>query len=868
MFPPPASSPSAGRPRVLDWCRGWIEERGAPWLLGGEAGTQAPEEWDASAVRVLVVRLSTYRDVADSMTHPLLAQLAREVEGTFVDFAYLPPPPEYAAMLEGGIPPLFGTTTKRPARDFDVLGISNSIAQELLNLPLLLRASGIPLRKAERLGEERVPFLVLGGANASSTSVLHGVEPGASLLDAVVVGEGEGAWPLLLRILGEVRAAGKGKEEVLAQWRARVPGYYEADRYRQVFEGDRLAGIEKVDPSAPLPLRKSTLPRLAGVRTLEEGFVPFDAEAAGVASVEIDRGCPANCSFCREGWELKPYRERSAADLLESIRRAKANQGLHTVNLFSLNFNMHGGFHALVPAAAREVARVAMKSQRFDILAHDAAMASVEAAAGKNSVTCGLEGISERLRAFLQKSLPTADVLQACRRLGDTGSLRELKIFTIVTGLEEEEDFRELETLLADVAGALGGARGEAGGGPTRLIVNVTPLVAMPNTPSQYLPCRSIPPERDPIVRRIARVCARRGAEFRCAVAEGENEVSAYLLRGDRRLQGPLLASSLEDRFVYYGRIPERTARRFRERIAALGIDPTRFTGAAEPGDCLPWSDIHLGVAPAFIHLTARASERFRDLGYCLDRPGARGHCTRCEACEEPFQIRAIVRRHVAAPPPPGWEKESLARRPAQAVRVALRLEALAASVPREAIAASLARAILRGDAALLPRYVRPRGTSPGLPRLHGLLLVDLLFAPPVEPERIQAILRERGTGVSWCSFVGVEDAERRVDAWRIALPASGDVPSTVRAFLRQGSFKHEERRGAGGGRLFRTHPGSGKSRDLLSIEVDGDGRAVVLARESFEWTALLRALGGRGSPEALGYVLEGADALCGAGAP
>ncbi|HKB16986.1 MAG TPA: hypothetical protein VKF62_13050, partial [Planctomycetota bacterium] len=79
-FPSVSSDPA----RIDAWCGSWIEERGAPWLLGGEAGTQSRGDWDASSPRVLIVRLSTYRDVADSMTHPLLGQLAREVEGTFV----------------------------------------------------------------------------------------------------------------------------------------------------------------------------------------------------------------------------------------------------------------------------------------------------------------------------------------------------------------------------------------------------------------------------------------------------------------------------------------------------------------------------------------------------------------------------------------------------------------------------------------------------------------------------------------------------------------------------------------------------------------------------------------------------------------
>jgi hypothetical protein len=73
--------------------------------------------------------------------------------------------------------------TKRGPRGFDVIGISNSIVQEMVNLPTLLAHSGIPLRKADRLRAPDVPLLLLGGANALFTSVLWSAEP---LVDAGV----------------------------------------------------------------------------------------------------------------------------------------------------------------------------------------------------------------------------------------------------------------------------------------------------------------------------------------------------------------------------------------------------------------------------------------------------------------------------------------------------------------------------------------------------------------------------------------------------------------------------------------------------------------------------------------------------------
>ena len=128
------------------------------WLKGGELNTMDPSLFTQAELRFLVCRLSTYRDVSASISHGLVAQIAQEVEGVFTDFAFLPPPKDTEVMTTSKIPLWVGTTTKEPPCAFDVLGISNSVVLELLNLPKLLHFSGIPLFKNERMMRQEIPI--------------------------------------------------------------------------------------------------------------------------------------------------------------------------------------------------------------------------------------------------------------------------------------------------------------------------------------------------------------------------------------------------------------------------------------------------------------------------------------------------------------------------------------------------------------------------------------------------------------------------------------------------------------------------------------------------------------------------------------
>ncbi len=80
-------------------------------------------------------------------------------------------------------------------------------------------------------------------------------------------------------------------------------------------------------------------------------------------------------------------------------------------------------------------------SQRADILNDTPGLLELELAAGKRSYTLGIEGISRRLRAYLQKGLEESPVRQLLARLL-AGGAREVKLFYLLTGYEEPRGLR------------------------------------------------------------------------------------------------------------------------------------------------------------------------------------------------------------------------------------------------------------------------------------------------------------------------------------------------------------------------------------------------------------------------------------------
>lgn len=782
------------------------------WLRGGELNTLPAQECERRELRVLFTRLSSYEDTGYSFTHQILYQVAADVPGVFPDLAYLPPRADRALFERDGVPWLIGTQSKRGPAGFDLVGFSNSIVQELVNLRHFLEKSAVPLAKSARLERDDLPLLLLGGANSLYTSVLWTQDP---LVDGIFVGEDDGAIRHILELCRDAKREGVRKRELLERLES-VPGFFQPER--------------------PRATKKAFVWDLNAGAALERGPVYHLTDSLGSAHLQISEGCPCFCSFCAESWDRKPYRERRSGVLHQVARRAKAAMGLDSIELYSFNFNMHSGLYQILWDLAPEFRAIGLKSQRFDLLAHDPEMVRFQHAIEKASITCGLEGISPRLRRYLHKNLEDDDLHQSLVAIFSSRA-RALKVFLIATGLEEEQDFLALSDLLDHMKGLR-----ERHGASTRMLFSITPLVRFPWTPLEYEDAHPIE-HYEPILARVGELVRAAGFEFRESADLPEYWVSQVLVRAaDERVGAALDAAVRASGFVYDRELGPDFQRAFERALWSAGLDPSELLRGHDfaAGQAKPWARIDTGVHREFLWAEVQRARSYVEIDYCLGRSWTRAKCFHCGGCPSKQHIRDIV----LAKQERGYELEEFEARIASAraeevgLRFHLRIGPAGNGLSRKEVGVALARALMLGDDGLVPLY---RGYESShwagtdvLPvwiegdellvlrwRAGARARIEALLA---DPERRASLARELG---AWCSLQGLAQEGWSPGALRFESP----FPFEPRSWLERQRLGLTLRRT--GDQAYAYEVGAkAKKRDVLrslSFERRGEGALVHL---------------------------------------
>ncbi len=494
--------------------------------------------FEASPLKVLIVRLSPFGDVERSFPHLFLADAVRRgLRDAYVDLAFLPPRADRQRRVEAGIPLLVGGESCRTVDEFDLVLVSTSYVLELVNLPYLLHHSSIPLSAKDR--QEGWPPIILGGSNALASTVVCGTGSDC-LVDGLFFGEGERVVPELVRSLVSCRSGTRAR-----LCGVDLPGLWVFGRHAH-------------------PVPKSILRAPTG-DDLPLNYPILNGEEAHTARLQITFGCPTVCSFCFEGHDRLPYREVPLDDLVRHARRLKALHGATRVELMSFNANAHRDLASLLLALHRLFDEVTITSQRIDALAPDPALLDAQIAAGKLAFTFGIEGVSERLRAFLQKRLAPGAIETVLRRLLRE-RIRELKLSFVLTGHEGEADWAEFRAFLRNLK-----AWRRAGNEGIRVIISAGRLVRMPGTPLEY--DRPILDEEEwaPLVRGMKSCCETNGFEFRLSSSWAEYVMGQLLARGDGRLL-PTLVELARRGFCFDGVVPPDVATTILERARSVGM--------------------------------------------------------------------------------------------------------------------------------------------------------------------------------------------------------------------------------------------------------------------------------------------------------
>ena len=552
-------------------------------LDGGEPGRMPAAGFAEAKIRLLLARPSTYDDVRPSITHRLLYWAARQVSGVYVDMAFLPPARDIAIMRRDNVPLWLASGCKRSPRDFDVVGVSLSVQQEAWNLPALMHGSGLELAAARRAADPTHPLIVLGGHAAASTPFLHGNVDGegsGGLVDVVCNGDGVTWLQEFLRVCLAVKDAGGGRDAIIRGLMKRVPGSYVPAGYDHVYEDGTLRLSSCDGTVMPVAYRKD--PHDAWLGGYDGACIPF-AQEETEETIPLAAGCVYRCRFCQSGWVRGGHDVAAVEGLLAAATRIKANTAASDLNLLASDACSVKGLCGLVDRLSDVFERISLKSLAVPMLARHRELRALVRRIEKTEFTFGVEGISERLRDYLGKSVSTEDLCSVLREISSSG-LRQAKLFFIMTGREDESDVEEFAELLRKVRRNVGG---------TRVIISFMPLFHAPFTPMQF---DEVLPLRDIIMMQVEAVAKGAGCEFRWSTEPAEIRMMNLLCRAGRRATKCVVDLCRDVQQLYYEDIPAALCRDMERRLVDAGLDVVALMRGVRKGESLPWDDLSSGT--------------------------------------------------------------------------------------------------------------------------------------------------------------------------------------------------------------------------------------------------------------------------------
>jgi radical SAM superfamily enzyme YgiQ (UPF0313 family) len=379
------------------------------------------------------------------------------------------PDPVPGATLESG----------RPLSDFDIVAVSLSYENDLLNVPGILAAGGVPPFREDRAAPgERHPLVIAGGFAASLNP-----EPSGVFADAVVIGDGERALDALLD-LGDFGPADAGFLRTIAG----IPGVYVPSGYLPEHGGDRWdsTGGKRLVAMRPSPGFPDLVVREAlDLRTLPPPppvVLAEDTELGSMSLVETSRGCPRTCGFCAAAHACPSFREFPLERVQAAVDAAWPQR--KKVGLIGAAVLDWRPFRVLARGILERGGTVSPASVRADLV--DGEIAEILSRSGHRTVALAPECGDPRLRERVGKRLPDDAFFTAAAELVRAGIV-SFKLYFLVglpgTGRKEEiggitsflRVFRERVLAEARAVGRMG-----------TITAVLSPFVPKPFTPLQW----------------------------------------------------------------------------------------------------------------------------------------------------------------------------------------------------------------------------------------------------------------------------------------------------------------------------------------------------------------------------------------------